>query len=369
MAQHLTPFKQAGKTGWQIRWRERRADGTTIRRQRGGFETKGEARTFAENLEKRLRIGTSYEPNLTIAELFKRYLAGHTGAESTKKRIRWALKKAEAVFGSLRATELTVEEIRRWRLSVPQGHRWEATQAFKAALNWAEEADLIDKNPARKIKNPIPTRAEKRPFESWADVEAVAEELGEWGVIAVFAAGTGLRPGEWIALERRDVDLKAPVPAVNVSRRMSSDGKIVDATKNGKPRRVPLRPKVVEALEAHPTRLDSKLLFPNRRGGYIDLHNWREREWNPALEAAGFVDDEGKADRGPYALRHTFATWALRAGLPTFTLARRMGTSLEMIDRTYGHHAPDAEEWELERLTAFDSSQDGRSVDAEEKGR
>jgi hypothetical protein len=32
-----------------------------------------------------------------------------------------------------------------------------------------------------------------------------------------------------------------------------------------------------------------------------------------------------------------------------------MGTSVQMIDKTYGHLAHDAEEWELERLAAFDS--------------
>jgi len=38
-----------------------------------------------------------------------------------------------------------------------------------------------------------------------------------------------------------------------------------------------------------------------------------------------------------------------------FALARRMGTSLEMIDETYGHLAPDADEYELGLLDAFDT--------------
>jgi hypothetical protein len=33
-----------------------------------------------------------------------------------------------------------------------------------------------------------------------------------------------------------------------------------------------------------------------------------------------------------------------------------MGTSLEMIDRTYGHLAPDAEEYERGLLDAFDKN-------------
>jgi integrase len=41
--------------------------------------------------------------------------------------------------------------------------------------------------------------------------------------------------------------------------------------------------------------------------------------------------------RHNYDLRHTYATWSLAAGIDIFTLARRMGTSVKMIDRTYGH--------------------------------
>jgi hypothetical protein len=41
-----------------------------------------------------------------------------------------------------------------------------------------------------------------------------------------------------------------------------------------------------------------------------------------------------------------------------------MGTSLEMIDKTYGHLLPDADEAELARLDAFDgvSEADGHSL-------
>ena len=42
------------------------------------------------------------------------------------------------------------------------------------------------------------------------------------------------------------------------------------------------------------------------------------------------------ADRstGPYHLRHTFATEALAGGVSIFELARMMGTSVKMIDKT-----------------------------------
>lgn len=84
------------------------------------------------------------------------------------------------------------------------------------------------------------------------------------------------------------------------------------------------------------------------------MHYWRAREWIPAVKAAGFVTADGKASRRIYDLRHTYATMSLAAGVSLFTLARRMGTSVQMIDRTYGHLAPDAEEYERGLLDAYD---------------
>jgi integrase len=93
---------------------------------------------------------------------------------------------------------------------------------------------------------------------------------------------------------------------------------------------------------------DTPLLFPALRGGYMSLHNWRAREWKPAIRAAG-IDPP----RRIYDLRHTYATMSLAAGVSLFSLARRMGTSVEMID-PYGHLAPDAEDYERALLDAYD---------------
>jgi integrase len=67
--------------------------------------------------------------------------------------------------------------------------------------------------------------------------------------------------------------------------------------------------------------------------------------WSPPAPA-------GLQRRGPYQLRHTFATEALAAGLSIFELARVMGTSVKMIDRTYGHFACDSEQAIRARLDA-----------------
>jgi hypothetical protein len=60
----------------------------------------------------------------------------------------------------------------------------------------------------------------------------------------------------------------------------------------------------------------------------------------------------------------------LAAGVSLFALSRRMGTSVEMIDRTYGHLAPDAEAYERELLDAFDAKSEacGQLSGTEGKG-
>jgi integrase len=93
------------------------------------------------------------------------------------------------------------------------GHRFEATQALRQVLARAVVWGMIDVNPAKQgVDNPQRRYTEKRPFESWAELAAVAAELGpRYGSMVMFAAATGLRPGEWIALEQRDIDLQEGV--------------------------------------------------------------------------------------------------------------------------------------------------------------
>ncbi len=123
-------------------------------------------------------------------------------------------------------------------------------------------------------------------------------------------------------------------------------------------RAVPLRSRVIGALERLPRRRG--IVFPAPEGGRIDINNWRHRSWTPALAAAGVKH------RRIYDLRHTYATWSLAAGIDIFTLARRMGTSVKMIDRTYGHLVAGADVYERELLDAFDERQQeavGRYLD------
>lgn len=70
----------------------------------------------------------------------------------------------------------------------------------------------------------------------------------------------------------------------------------------------------------------------------------------------------GIAHRPPYALRHSFAAWSIAAGIGLFELARMMGTSVEQIDRTYGHLLPDSIDRARTALEAFGHGVDTAAV-------
>jgi integrase len=125
-------------------------------------------------------------------------------------------------------------------MTIPAGHRFEATQALRQVLARAVSWGLIDSNPAKqRVDNPQRRRTEKRPFESWAELEALATELGpRRGPLVLFAAATGLRPGEWIALEHRDIDRDARVVYV---RRAYRNGRVEWPKTEASSRAVPLQ--------------------------------------------------------------------------------------------------------------------------------
>jgi integrase len=351
-----------GKRLWAYRYR---AGGRESKRvQRGGFRTEADARVALERALERLRRESGVGRRLTLAELVDEYLAQHDVSPVTLKKLRFLLSRAVQTFADYRLDELDPAEISAWRMTVPPGYRFEATQAFRQVLARAVVWGMLDVNPAKQgVENPQRRRTEKRPFESWEELEALAERLGaRLGAMVLFAAATGMRPGEWVALERRDVDRSGRVAYVH---RSFSKGRLTHPKTDASIRAVPLQARALAALEQLPPGGPDDLLFPGERGSYLDLHNFRNRNWKPAQIALGI-----EPFRRIYDLRHTFATFALRAGISTFELSRYMGASLTMIDRHYGHLARDGREHAirlLDDLSAPAVDVRGRPVDAEKR--
>jgi integrase len=340
-----------GEPLWAYRYRVAGRD--SVRRQAGGFTTKAEAQRALQNRLARLLPGGRAE-TLTLAEWVEEYPGAHQGERVTIAKLRWLLGKATAALGEVRLAELSPDQVSAWRLTVPEGHRFEATQALRQVLNRAVNWKLIDDNPAKRVPNPARRCREQRPFDSWQQIRSLAEQLGPThGPMVLFAAATGLRPSELFALEHRDLDRAAGVVQI---RRAYANGRVKHTKTRLSRRAVPLQGIALEALDQLRAREDSPVLFPNADGGHLDFRNFNRRHWKPVQKAAG-IDPL----RDLYDLRHTYATFALRAGVPVFALSRFMGTSIAMIDLHYGHLAVDSHEHAVSLLDALALE---RAVDA-----
>jgi integrase len=189
-------------------------------------------------------------------------------------------------FGERRLSELRSAAIAAWRMTIPPGQRFEATQALRQVLARAVSWGLLDVNPAKLgVENPQRRYTEKRPFDSWDEPYALARRLGAlYGPMVLFATATGLRPGEWLALEHRDIDREAQVVYV---RRTFRNGRIKVPKTKASVRAVPLQAIALAALDELPPDPDCPLVFPSVRGGHLDLHNFRNRNWKPAQKMPG----------------------------------------------------------------------------------
>jgi integrase len=365
------PVEQRGsvvkvKGGYGVRWWDR--DGNRKQHTpKPPFQTKTAARAWwDEQVKPTLRTGApSSETTFTeFAELFLtahaanvekasinvlRERLGATGVPVERQRRR--APSAIDAFGSLTLRDLEAQsgKIAAWAAGLPEGSRYGTLQALRQVLNRAVDWGYITRNPAKLAgRNPQPKPSEREVFADEAEVDRLAAELGEWGAIPILGTETALRSEEWIPLERGDVSRNDGV--ILVSRTYTERDGVKPYGKNARAlRAVPLTPRTRDALDYYcPPRLGTRLLFPalgggggKRRGevGHLNLHNWRQRDWYPAIEAAGLKRDGEPWRPTPYTMRHTAATWWLTRTppMPIELVADLMGDDLSTVNRFYRH--------------------------------
>lgn len=308
-----TGWVERHRHGWRGAWREE--DGR--KRYTKTVAVRAEAsrllyeREAASNRAKPIR--------LSFAELAHRFLAQHQATGRYRQRIQTSLLGPLRQWGDVRADAITPELINRWVTATDYRPETKATylRTLRQLFSFAIDNHLLLDNPARRVRTPTVSRSERlMPFESWAEVERVAEEAGAWGPFIIFAVDTGARPGELLRLEHRHIDgNRCYLPGTKTRRAQ----RIVTLTERG-----------ITAYHNVPRSTGVRLVF-HTGGKPLDLNNFRHRVWRPALDLAGL------SYRPPYNTRHTFAYFSLRAGVPLSDLAREMGhASIRMTHDRYG---------------------------------
>jgi integrase len=241
--------------------------------------------------------------------------------------------------------------------------------SLSSLLRDAEAWGVIARNPVPLARRQRARTQTRTVVPSVADVQAAcaAETDPMRAALFVTLAGTGMRPGEALALAWRHVDLdEATITVERTVTDAAGGGKTIgEATKTRRARVVPVGDDVVAALRAWRLEAAStgmwrirpdELLWPSvgdplKPVSAASVRGW----WVEACTAAGV------APVAVGSLRHLHASTLMAAGTPPQQVAERLGHSIQQTMQRYGVHVPDERRRDaVHHLPRFDAGSAGR---------
>lgn len=333
-----------GDRPWLVRWHE---DGRQPSR---SFTRKSDADAFDQEVKRRKQTGkldTLDADRKPLEDFGVEFFAvkQHEWAAKTyqNRKVTWNahVHPHEIVskpVGQIRRS--TVESFKVDLLSNGAG-REAAAQAIKLVrqvLDRVVDDEIVDYNPAAKVKLPTGGGINEARRVSPAAVEKIRAQLDERSAAMVSVFGyAGLRPSELRALTWGNVH----EGWIRVEAACNPDGslKILKGQTTNRSRRVPLCTALAADLDALGRGEDDAVIFPTTKGrngrpagctmtetGY---GNWHSKTFMQAVEDAGV--NIGRA----YDLRHSIGSMWLREGIDQATVAQRLGHSVDVLQRTY----------------------------------
>ncbi|PXY28219.1 tyrosine-type recombinase/integrase [Prauserella muralis] len=328
---------------------------------------KARAEDRRTELEASLASGTYVDParaKATFADMAEKWLeTRHDLKKSTWWKYRGLLDNHVNVrWGDLALNKITREDIDLWvaKLLKPKkdgGSELGPSQARHAyrvlamVLEWCTPS-RIPTNPARGVKLPVRADAE-HVYLTYEQVERLANAAAGLRTkydrptagaainkaLILVLAYTGLRWGEAAALRVGRVDLRKRRIRVASTFYEINGVQHEGLPKTGKRRTVSFPASLVPVLRPLVDgRGEDELLFTTARGQSLRSHNWRTREFAPAVAAAN-LKVEGLT---PHKLRHTAASLAISAGADVKVVQQMLGhADAAMTLNIYGHLFPD----------------------------
>jgi integrase len=373
---------------WVVKWKN--AAGRWCQ-ERTNCATKAEARVYAQRLEHRAEeqrhglVPREAPSAMTFGELVEWYDTHHAHLVKSPSR-RLTAGKHLAELSALPLVEVTtsrLELLLNARAKTLKPETINGLRAFTHRLfNLAHRGGLWHlANPVTAIpKVAVPKRppAWLRPEEVSAVIPQVPER---WRAMFATAVFTGMRRGELVALQKRDVELTGPKPCITVCRSWDAD-----STKGREVRVIPIHPQLAPYLAAAITQSPSELVFPRPDGsmhseninlpgilrssmvraglvkGWVHKCRWCGHRSDVVRDAdvrhCPSTNCGKKLWPAPvhrterfHDLRHTTATLLLKLGTPLAMVQRLVGHSDPAITtEVYGHLEAEDVRPHLERL-------------------
>lgn len=205
-------------------------------------------------------------------------------------------------------------------------------------MKFLREVPVFQKPTRKDIRRPNFTRADwnklvrhsRRWINSTGHPSIARDRTLLWNYTLILA-NTGIRVGEARLLCWKDIRIEPnnqendPVVVFSVS------GKTGSREVVARNREVLEYLQRIKKLYTEPT--DDDFVFAHKDGRPIRSF---KKSFNSLIDTCGVGFDDKGNRRTIYSLRHTYATFRLEEGTNIYTLARNMGTSVDMIERFYG---------------------------------
>lgn len=270
-----------------------------------------------------------------VAEAYKKWVRAHRAEGVADAKASLLKKHLIPAFGRTRLDRITMLAIDRYKESKlearkPNGEAYapgsinQQLLCLSNLLRWAQERGHLRELPTFELLPP-PDDETEGEFEFLTDQELVAllaRVEGELRTMMLFAAHTGMRIGELLALRWGDVDTKRGLVTVRRGTYRSKD----KTTKGKRKRDVPLSATAREAIVEH-RHLRGPLVFCGPAGERLIYATMRNR----ALE-------NGLA--GWHVLRHTFGTMLSARGVPLRAIQEWMGHKSIKTTMIYASYSP-----------------------------
>jgi integrase len=356
-----------GRPRWRARYRD-----PSGRERAKSFARKVDAERFLVSVEDAKLRGAYVDPaagRIGFGEWAERWYATTAHLKpSTRRDYRMLLDhQVLPSFGDWALASIDTLAVREWRAGLLAGglspkRAGKALQVLSQILALAVEGGRLARNPATGVKPPKVQRKEMH-FLDAEQVEWLAAVADvRYRPLILFAAYTGLRPCELVALRVGRLDLlrctaRVVEAAVEVSRLEWGPVKTHEARTVRMPRSV--AEEIAASLAARPHNREA-LVFTAPMGGPLSRADFVRNYFKPAMLAANEAMTKLPKDQRPallpeglrfYDLRHTCASLLIAQGASVKAVQAQLGHATASITLdTYGHLFPSEMEALANRL-------------------
>ena len=311
--------KRKTKNGYT--WQIDCSNATGERIRQSGFKTKADAERELAKIRLQVESGNNVNKNKKIyfVDMCDKFIKEHTEVYSKPATLHGYLSyinhNVKPFFNKIKLSEITPALINKFIRQMknddyaPKSINNVLTM-IKSIMNFAVDNGYLVKNPIEKVKKlKLPQKEMK--FLNTDEIETVLKTAQEFYPkfypLLLTAIMTGMRQGELLALQWKDIDFENKKITVNKS---LYRGTIQTPKTKQSNRKINIPDILIKTLIQLKKEDDEEILFPNANGNYKDGKNMVEREFKPCLEKAGVKNIRF------HDLRHTFASFLIAQNMP-----------------------------------------------------